>query len=81
MTVSVTLRSAQTNPLSWAQVDQNFTNLANGINAPSFSGGPTSSRPTTPTLYQYYVDKTLGYPVFCISISPVIWVNAAGIAS
>ena len=81
MTVSVSLRASQPTPLTWPQVDANFTALANAINVPTFAGGSTASRPTTPALYQVYFDTTLGLALTCSNISPVTWVNAAGVAS
>lgn len=89
MTVTVFLRANQSAALTWVQVDGNFTTLANQTNANTTAisnfgatqGGPTSSRPATPTLYQYYLDTTLGYPVWCTVVSPPTWVNAAGVAS
>ncbi|MFM0439279.1 hypothetical protein PQQ84_22660 [Paraburkholderia strydomiana] len=53
-----------------------------GINTSpiSWTGGPTSSRPTSPTLYQVYFDTTLQQPVVASQVTPsVIWVNAAGV--
>jgi hypothetical protein len=89
MTVTVYLRANQSAALSWSQVDGNFTALATQVNTNTADiaalggaqGGPTSSRPSVPTLYQYYVDTTLGYPVWCTVVSPPTWVNAAGVAS
>lgn len=40
-------------------------------------GGAT--RPTNPGLYDEWFDPNLGQPIWCSSISPVIWVNAAGV--
>jgi hypothetical protein len=53
-----------------------------GINSSpvSWSGGPTSSRPASPALYQVYFDTTLQQPVVASQVTPsVIWVNAAGV--
>lgn len=45
------------------------------------SGGATSARPTSPTLYQPYFDTTLGLPITCSQTTPtVIWVTASGIS-
>lgn len=44
------------------------------------SGGTTAGRPGAPVLFQPYFDTTLGEPIWCTSTSPVIWVNAAGVA-
>ncbi len=46
--------------------------------SPVFGG--TSSRPTSPAVGQLYFDTTLGQPIWCSSISPVTWVNAAGVS-
>lgn len=40
-------------------------------------GGPTSGRPTTPVLYQSYLDTTLGQPVYW---NGSVWINAAGVS-
>lgn len=53
-----------------------------GINSNpiSWTGGPTVSRPATPTLYQVYFDTTLQQPVVASQVTPtVIWVDAAGV--
>lgn len=45
------------------------------------SGGPTSSRPSSPVLYQPYFDTTLGLPLTCSQITPsVVWVTASGVS-
>ena len=41
-------------------------------------GGPTGSRPGSPTLYQVYFDTTLTLPVWWTGTT---WVNAAGMVS
>ena len=41
--------------------------------------GPTSSRPTSGAVGQTYFDTTLGQPIWCFSVSPLTWVNAAGV--
>ena len=54
-----------------------FIGLAQGA-----SSGPTISRPVPPTFVgQPYFDTTLGFMVWAKSLSPIIWVNAAGVAS
>lgn len=88
MTVSVTLRSSQSNPLSWIQIDGNWTALAAAVNANaaaiaairSASAGPTVNRPIPTLLGQIYFDTTLGQPVWCSIISPATWVNSAGVS-
>jgi len=82
------LRQNQSTALTWAQVDGNFSSICTQVNLNTAAisalgapqGGPTTSRPASPLLYQTYIDTTLGYPVFCISLSPVKWVNAAGVS-
>lgn len=89
MTISVFLRANQSTALTWAQVDTNFTTLANQVNANTAaiasiggaSGGPTGSRPSPPALYQAYFDTTLGYTIWCSQVSPAVWVNASGVSS
>lgn len=44
------------------------------------TSGPTSSRPVPGFVGQPYFDTTLGYMVWASSISPAIWVDAAGVA-
>jgi hypothetical protein len=94
MTVTVSLRANQVAALTWAQVDANFSALATAVNANTAaiaalggtSGGPTSSRPATPTLYQVYLDTTLGVvsgqaiPIWCTQVSPAIWCNSSGVS-
>ena len=81
MGVVIALRAGQTNPLSWAQVDANFQNLAYAVNAlPVPSGGTTAQRPTSPILYQFYFDTTLAQPIWCSSLTGPTWVNAAGVS-
>jgi hypothetical protein len=53
-----------------------------GINSSpiSWTGGPTASRPASPTLYQVFFDTTLQQPIVASQVTPtVIWVNAAGV--
>jgi hypothetical protein len=42
------------------------------------AGGPTSSRPGSPTTYEVYFDTTLGFPVWWTGSA---WVNASGMPS
>jgi hypothetical protein len=58
----------------------NFNQIVNDINANAVAiAGYGSVRPTPTSLGQMFFDATLGQPVWCSSISPVIWVNAAGV--
>jgi len=78
MTVTVSLRQNQSTSLSWAQVDNNFIELATAVNATA-QGGTTAQRPVVPVLFQSYFDTTLGIPITCSQITPsIIWVNGAG---
>lgn len=45
--------------------------------APAF--GPTSNRPIPTNIGQSYFDTTLGYMIWCANISPVTWVDSAGV--
>lgn len=49
-----------------------------GANTPSF--GPTVSRPVPGFIGQQYFDTTLGFMVWAKQLSPVIWVDAAGVS-
>ena len=93
MTVTVTTRGSQSTPLSYVQMDSNFTNLANAVNLQAIQNGTTSQRPTTitnPAVYvgMQYLDFTLGngsttaMPIWCTNITgtTVTWSNAAGVA-
>ena len=44
------------------------------------TNGTTSQRPTVAAVGQQYLDTTLGQPIWCISASPVTWINAAGVS-
>ena len=92
MTVTVTTRGSQSTPLSYVQMDSNFTNLANAINSQATQSGTTAQRPTTltnPAAYvgMQYLDFTLGnekttaMPIWCTNITgtTVTWSNAAGV--
>lgn len=47
----------------------------------SLTSGPTTSRPSPPSFVgQGYFDTTLGFMVWVSSISPAVWVDAAGVA-
>lgn len=45
------------------------------------SSGPTSQRPVPTVVGQSYFDTDLGFMVWAKSLSPAIWVNAAGVTS
>jgi hypothetical protein len=77
--MSVTVYLRQNSPLQWGQVNSNFQNLADAANVTIPQGGTTAARPAVPTLYQTYVDTTLGVPIFCTQVSPPIWINSVGV--
>jgi hypothetical protein len=56
-----------------------FSTLQKIVQATS-SSGTTAQRPTT-SLYvgQFWFDTTLGLPVWVKTLSPVVWVTAAGV--
>lgn len=49
------------------------------VDASSWTAGPTTSRPGVAAIGQPFFDTTLGQPVWALSISPITWVNAAGV--
>jgi len=80
MSLNLALRSGQTNPLSWAQVDANWTALQNFCNALGQSGTTTQRTAYTPLFIgQPWMDTTLGFQVNCLTLSPATWVDAAGV--
>lgn len=47
----------------------------------NFNGNaPTAQRPDNPTIGQHLLDTTLGKPIWCKSLNPVVWVDATGTA-
>lgn len=40
----------------------------------------TAKRPASPVIGQHLFDTTLGIPIWCKSLNPVVWVNASGTA-
>lgn len=46
--------------------------------APAF--GPTTARPVPTGTAQAYFDTTLGYMIWCLTTTPTVWVNAAGVS-
>jgi hypothetical protein len=52
--------------------------LGGGSNSGS---GPTANRPTIPAFIGFpYFDTTLGFMVWAKTISPAVWVDAAGVS-
>lgn len=85
----LTVVRAQEGTVANAYIAGSFANLfitaavatafAQGVITPP-AGGTTAARPAPPTLYQSYIDTTLGLPIFCTQVSPPIWVSASGVA-
>lgn len=47
----------------------------------SAGSGPTANRPSPPSfLGQPYLDTTLGLMIWCLQITPTIWIDAAGVS-
>lgn len=45
------------------------------------TSGPTANRPSPPAFIgQPYFDTTLGFMVWCKTISPAVWVTASGVS-
>jgi hypothetical protein len=40
----------------------------------------TAQRPASPVVGQHLFDTTLGIPIWCKSLNPVVWCNASGTA-
>lgn len=38
----------------------------------------TATRPPTPVIGQHTFDTTIGRPIWCRSLNPVVWVDGAG---
>jgi hypothetical protein len=38
----------------------------------------TAKRPVNPLIGQHLFDTTIGAPIWCKSLNPVVWVNGAG---
>lgn len=73
-----------TGVVTGATADIPLATLATFILGPGGTGqlsGPTANRPNPPSyISQPYLDTTLGFMVWCKQISPVIWINAAGVS-
>ena len=56
-----------------------YLNFLDKVVVPNTFSGTTAKRPTKVNLGQQYFDTTLGYPVFVKQVTPVVWVNGAGL--
>jgi hypothetical protein len=77
-------QNAPTRPADCTRIMIEIFNMAGTIDAEFAAGGvplggTTAQRPVAPALYLNYFDTTIGQPVWCSSITPVTWVNAAGV--
>ena len=68
-------------PVPPSGVDGKWMNtLRDSVNIAYSSAYPTAGRPSTPFIGQHTFDVTLGVPIWCKSLNPVVWVNASGTA-
>ena len=74
------LTDTATGVVSGATADIPMANIVALVGSAGATGGPTFNRPVDPVLFQYYFDTTLGFPIFCKSTTPIVWVDAAGVA-
>lgn len=45
----------------------------------NFNGAlPTAKRPTNAVIGQHLFDTTIGQPIWCKSLNPIVWVNGVG---
>lgn len=55
-----------------------YDSLQQTVNAAFNDNRPTSKRPSNPVIGQHLLDVTLGKPIWCLSLNPVVWIDAAG---
>lgn len=61
--------------------DQRWWNALQQIVNWNFNGSRTTAqRPSSPVIGQHMFDTTLGLPIWCKSLNPVVWVDASGTA-
>jgi hypothetical protein len=54
--------------------------VVQSLSGGSGSVGPTSGRPTTVVLGQFYLDTTIDQPIWAFTTTlPIVWRNAAGV--
>ena len=58
----------------WFQIVRDLLNYAYA------STTTTTMRPPNPVIGQTTFDTSLGIPIWCKSLNPVVWVNASGMA-
>jgi hypothetical protein len=52
--------------------------MRDGLNMAIANAQPTATRPPSPAIGQMAFDTTLGKPIWCKSLGPVVWVDATG---
>ena len=68
-------------PVPPAGPDSRWMNsLQETVNAAFADNRPTAKRPPVPVIGQHTFDTTLGKPIWCKSLNPVVWVDATGAA-
>lgn len=55
-----------------------FDNAVATINDAYAGTCTTATRPPNPVIGQHSFDTTLGVPIWCKSLNPVVWVNGSG---
>lgn len=57
-----------------------YNKLRDTVNLAYASAYTTATRPAAPFVGQGTFDTTLGKPIWCKSLNPVVWVDATGTA-
>ena len=55
-----------------------MNNLQQTVNWNFSATSTTATRPSNPVIGQHLFDTTLGVPIWCKSLNPVVWVNGVG---
>lgn len=69
--------SADSLNVAFPKVQANFTELYGYVGRLS---GTTAQRPIGPANATFYLDTTLGIPIWALATSGTGWINAAGVA-
>lgn len=69
-----------TGVVTGATADIPLSLLAAFVQIGGTPSGPTSGRPVPTFVGQMYVDTDLKLPIWCIQLSPAIWIAASGVA-
>jgi len=66
-------------PVPVPQPDQQwFTTLRSTVNDAYAGVTTTAQRPPNPVIGQHLFDTTIGKPIWCRSLNPVVWVDGQG---